>query len=327
MAVNTLAQNKNFIEQLNGKLSKIYDEQAKRRVSDDIGMQVFDVFEDKEYASSYQMVGTIGWPKKVAEGENFPETVAEQGYKKIVTQNHYADSFKITKDHRMFISTKWKEIQKLPKNLVRAAFDAIDQSYADVLNNWWATSYTDVYGETVDATTADGVALFSASHKLSANSGTYSNIITMASTLNPVLSRDALVAAKVQASRAKDSSGKLSPINVDTILVSPDEEDLAYRIISSRQISGSDNNDLNPKETVGGFKIKVWNRLKAGQWFVYDSSMIDETLMSGFAQKPNLETPHEFPQNKNWLYTMDYYYYIQLGFAGYIYGSKGTNAA
>lgn len=60
MAVNTLAGLPNFVEELNGKLTKIYDEQAKRSVGTSVGMQVFDVQTDPEYASSYQMVGTIG---------------------------------------------------------------------------------------------------------------------------------------------------------------------------------------------------------------------------------------------------------------------------
>lgn len=327
MAVNTAQNHSMFIEELNGKLTRIYDEQAKRSVDQSVGMKIFDVQEDKNYASSYAMVGTIGWPKKVAEGENLPETVAEVGYKKIVTQNHYGDSFKVTKDHRLFIANHWKQIANYPKNMVRTAFNYIDQSMADVLNNGWATSYTDVYGQTVDGTTPDNVALFSNAHKVSPNSKPFSNIIVEGAVVNPALTRSALVAAKVMASRATDSNGVLSPIQIDTLLVSPEDEDQARIIVESKQRSGTNNNDINPQETVGGIKVMVWNRLKAGQWFIYDSSMIGETFAAGFAQKPQLSKPTEYPQNLNWIYTMDYYYYIQLGYAGYIYGSKGTNAA
>ncbi len=41
------------------------------------------------------------------------------------------------------------KIEAEVKNLTSDAFDSIDQSMADVLLNGWATSYTDVYGDTV----------------------------------------------------------------------------------------------------------------------------------------------------------------------------------
>ena len=55
----------------------------------------------------------------------------------------------------MFFTERWKEIAQMPQNLVRAAFNAIDQSLADVLNNGWSTTYTDTYGQTVTSTTPD----------------------------------------------------------------------------------------------------------------------------------------------------------------------------
>lgn len=332
MAVTTRLSFQNFIEELNGKLTRIYDEYAKRRVTGDVGMKVFKVEDDTNYASSYQLVGTMGGTQKVAEGQDFPETTTAQGYKKIVTQNHYANSFRITKDHRVFINQRRKEVRNLPKNMTRDAFNKIDQSFADVLNNGRSTSYTDVYGTLVDATTPDGVALFSDSHKVTATGLTQGNIIwdggaTSVGTVNPALSRAALVAAKTMARKAKDSSGIMSEIMVNTLLVSADDEDLALRICKSQYIQGSPNNDVNPDQTVGGFNVVVRSRLTKGYWFTYDSEMVGETLFSGFAQKPTMEAPFQYPKNQDWLYTMDFYYYIQLGNASFIYGSKGTNAA
>lgn len=332
MTVTTRLSFQNFIEELNGKLTRIYDEYAKRRVTADVGMKVFKIEDDSNYASAYQMVGTFGGTQKVAEGQDFPETTTAQGYKKIVTQNHYANSFRITKDHRIFIKTKWKEIANLPKNMSRDAFNKIDQSFADVLNNGWSTSYTDIFGSTVDSTTPDGVSLFSDSHKTTATGITMGNIIwdggaTSVGTVNPALTRASLVSSRTMARKAKDSSGILSEINIDTLLVSADDEDLANRIVKSQYIQGSNNNDINPDSTVGGLKVLVRPRLTKGYWFVFESEMVGESLFAGFAQKPTMEAPFQYPKNQDWLYTMDFYYYIQLGAANYIFGSKGTNAA
>jgi hypothetical protein len=64
------------------------------------------------------------------------------------------DSAIITKDMRIF-SDRHPEIAVVTTNLVAGAHDRIDQSYADMVNNATSTSYTNVFGETEDNTTAD----------------------------------------------------------------------------------------------------------------------------------------------------------------------------
>lgn len=118
-----------------------------------------------------------------------------------------------------YIAQKFPEIARRPELLITDCMDKIDQSMADVLNNARSTSYTDTYGETVDATTADGVAFASASHKTSANSSAYSNIILYGSTSNPALERAAVVAGMVQGMNYTNGAGQKTPVRFDTLIV------------------------------------------------------------------------------------------------------------
>lgn len=213
-----------FDEELYGKLSDIFNEQAARRAESDIGMNLFKTETTNLRTHRVQILAAGGAPKLIAEGQDFPETSIKQGYYATYTQQHYADGITITKDHYLFFSERWPEIAAMPKNLVRAAFNAIDQSLADVLANGWSTAYVDTFGQNVVATTPDGVALFSDSHAVVAGGTGYGNIIydggaTGTGTKNPALSRAAIVSARIMGAKFRDSANILSPLSFKTLIV------------------------------------------------------------------------------------------------------------
>ncbi len=192
------------------------------------------------------------------------------------TQSRYGGIVSVTKDMRMF--DLYDEIEVLIRNATQDAFDRVDQSLADVLLYGWSTSYTDVFDDTVTSTSPDGLALFSTAHTngVSTSSSTFRNIIQLvgSSTQNPALSRDGIVDARRQAKTYKDPEGMVRPINLDTLVVAPANEDLAERIIFSSGVQGTPNVDSNPLN--GKVNIKVWERLeadsantdKSAYWFI-----------------------------------------------------------
>ena len=131
---------------------------------------------------------------------------------------------------------------KMPENLTRTIFDRIDQSLADALNNGWSTSYTNVFGVTEDGTTPDGVAFFSDSHKVGASAlANFGNIIwdgsaTGSGTVNPALTRLAVVSARVIGDNFKDSNGVRSPLTFTKLVVSSKDYDLAVQLCKSEFI-------------------------------------------------------------------------------------------
>ena len=227
----------------------------------------------------------------------------------------------------------YNQIRQLPKTMIDDAFDKIDQSMADRVLGGWSATYADPFGETISSLGADGVVLFSTSHTNNINGNLISNLITdSSSTTNPSLTRDAIVFTRALAKVQKDPLKLTRPVNLDTLIVSPKNEDLAMRIIGSSELPGSANNDINPLR--GKMKLIVWPRLDSNSagtdtsayWFLADSSKVKETLQIAFAERPSLDAPDVVYINKNWDYTSDFYFTTGTGYMVYLRGSTGTGS-
>lgn len=316
-------------------LESIYNEVARNKVAEMVGKNIFEVTDTDRRTFDHLVVHGLGKPEELTPGADIPKLSTKEGDSISYTQRYFGKAFSVTKEMRKF--DLHDTIRGLPKTLAESAFDSIDQSYADALLNGWATSYVDIYGGTVSAVGPNGLALFSTAHTNPINSTTFRNIIkdnaANGSTENPSLSRTAIVQARVDASQHKDPEGNKRSVNLDTLLVPVALEDLAERIVYSTQIQGNANNDLNTLK--GKIKeIKTWARLdedsdsndRSAYWFMYDSGKVGESLKSKFAERPTLDAPEEVYINKNWDWTLDFFYTIGLGYQAYIRGSKGTNA-
>lgn len=318
--------------QLTDELQSIYNEASANAIADAVGLSVFDVGETNLLNYEHQILHGVKGVEEVSEGQNLPRLNSEEGDNITYTQRYFGAIAAITKKMRKF--ELFNQMQSLINSLVDDAWNKIDQSLADILLNGWSTSYTDVYGTVVSAVGPDGLALFSASHTNGTTSSTYSNIISDGTNTNPALSRPAIVETIKDGMTYRDPNGLIRPIHFDTILVPPSLADLANRIVHSEQISGSANWDPNMwvKGTIK--EVKVWERLEqtgsgtstSAYWFMYDSKKVKETLKALFSERPTLDPPEEVYENKDWEYSLDYFYTTGIGFAPYIRGSKGDNS-
>lgn len=316
---------------LTDDLQSIFNETAKAEVAKMQSPKIFKIFDTDRLTYDHLILHGVAGIQRVADGQDLPKVNSEEGDSITWTQDYYGAIFSVTKKMRKF--DLYNQIKQLPKTLVEDAFHKIEQSLADVLlYGFSASNYTDVYGVSVSAAGADALALFSASHSNNINSNTFSNIITDV-TVNPALSRSAIVAARKQGRTHKDPNGIKRPINLDTLIVSAKNEDLAERILYSAQISGSAENDINALKG----KIKtliVWEYLDersdgtdtSNYWFMADSMNVGESLQCLFAERPTLDAPDEVYTNKNWDYSCDFYYAIGRGYPAYIFGSNATGA-
>ena len=321
---------------LTGELQKIFNDAAKNRVASNKGMKIFGVKNTELLDYKYQILHGVDGVVPVAEGQDYPTTSGKQGDSITFTQQTFGRTITVTKKIRKFWRTQNGNVASQVKTTTETTFDRIDQAMADRLLYGWDTSFTDVFGEVQSNVCPDGLALFSASHSNSANDTTFSNIITEGGTSNPDLSRAAMVETIARGRKFKrpinEGKNVVAPVEIDTLLVGPELVDLAERIVNSTKIQGSANNDTNG--SIGRIKIVQWSRLAAsGQgldadayWFMYDSSMVGETLMALFSQKPQFYAPEEQNRSKNWDYTIDTYFVLGNGWPAYLYGSKGTNS-
>ena len=316
---------------LTDDLQSIFNEVAKTSVVEMKGNKIFKVFDTNRLTYDHLILHGLSGIARVADGQDLPKVNSEEGDTITWTQEYYGAIASITKKMRKF--DLYDQMTSLVKSLTTDAFDKIDQSLADVLGNGFSSSnYTDVYGVSVSAVGPDALALFSASHSNNINSNVFSNIITDA-TVNPVLSRATLVAARKQGLTHKDPNGVIRPVMLDTLIVAPTNEDLAERLLYSELIPGAANNDINALKG----KIKtliVWERLEtrtggtdtSAYWYMADSSKVGESLQCLFAERPSLDAPDEVYTNKNWDYSLDFYYAIGRGYPAYVFGSNATGA-
>lgn len=318
--------------QLTEEIQEIFDEAARNKVDQMVSKEIFDIGDDNTLNYEHVVLHGLGRPQAVAEGADIPVENHDEGDTITYQQKYYANAFAVTKKMRKF--DQYGKIRGMAKSMADGAFDAVDQSLADMLTNGWSTSYTNIYNESVSAVGPDGLAMFSTAHTngVATSSDTYRNQIkNSAATENPALSRDAIVTARADAMVHRDPKGLARGIMLDTLVVAPENEDLAERIILSSQIQGSQNNDINPLK--GKVKrILPWSRTSTnGQgtdtsayYFMFDSNLVEETLKAKFAERPSLDAPDEVYINKNWVYTLDFFYWSGIGYQAYIWGSQGT---
>lgn len=312
-------------------LQSIFEEVSATKVSDSVGLKIYNVSDTNRKYHEHLVLHGLAGIQDVTEGQDLPKVTGQQGDTIVWSQRRYGAIVAVTKDMRKF--DLYNRIDNLVRSIVDDAWNKLEQDMADVLLFGWSASYTNVYGVTVSAVCPDGVALFSASHTTPVSARTFSNIITdLSGNTNPPLSREAIVAARRRAMTYRDPNGIIRPINLDTLLVPPSLADLAYRIVESEYLPGSANNDINPLK--GAVKVIVWPHLETASngtdtsayWFMFDSQRIKETLHLLFAERPTLDAPEVVYENKDWEYSIDYYYTIGRGFPAYIYGSKGDNS-
>jgi len=316
---------------LTDDLQEVFQEASADAIAEMVGPKLFDVSDTDRRTYDYLTMHGLAGVERVAEGGNLPRLSTVQGDSATWTQSRYGAIAPVTKDMRKF--DLYDKIEEMVATLTEDAWQKVDQSLADVLTNGFsASNYTDVYGASVSASCPDSVALFSASHSNNLNSTVFRNLVrNAAGTANPALSREVLVQARIDAANHKDANGVNRPVDLDLLIVSPANEDEGMRILQSDKISGSAENDVNPLK--GRMKLMVWPRLTtrsdgtdtSAYFFLANSKKVKKSLKSLFAERPSLDAPEQVYANKDWEYSLDYYYAIGRAFPAYIWGSTGAN--
>ena len=319
---------------LTDDLESIFNVTAKTKIGDMVSNQLFDIREVARRTWDHLILHGVSGVIEVTPCQDLPTINADEGDSITYTQKYYGANFEVTKAMRKF--DLFDQIFSLAKSTATDAFDKIDQALADVLLNGFATTaYTDVFDSSITPTGPNALALFSATQTfgLATQSATFRNLIRNdAGQTNPVLDRAAIIKARVDAATHQDGAGLTRPINLDTLIVAPQNHDLAMRIVNSGGVSGTPNVDLNPLQNV--VKVVQWERLQtSGQgtdtsafWFMADSRQVKESLKGFFAEKPSLDAPEQVYRNKNWQYSVDFFFTYGFGYQAYIWGSQGTQA-
>jgi len=319
---------------LTAYLDEVFLDASSQSVEQMGSKELFDIQDTDREDYIYRVLHGVAGIRKVAEGADFPIVSGLQGDSATWTQVEYGAAIQVTDRIRRFWLENQPSLEEQVRTITDESFHKIDQSLADVLiHGFSAANYVDVYNETVGATCPDAVAVFSASHTNGATSATFSNLIQYpVGTVNPPLSREAIVQARVDALNYKDPNGLNRPIVLDLLIVPPSKYDEGLRHTGSDKISGSFENDINPLK--GNVRVMQWSKLTTAAdttngsafWYMADSRNVKKSLKAFFGKRPSLEAPTDVQENADWNYRLFFYYSIGRAWPCFIWGSNGTSA-
>lgn len=240
--------------------------------------QIFPVDTSQRAYEEYQAVGTLGtqgWNEFEKTGR-VPYDAPDIGYKTRLEHREFAKGMSAK---RKLIEDNLYPGAPIPKTLTqeagmlgRSAALQREKSAADLFNNAFTDSGVDSAGYSVAG--ADGVGLVSTAHPLSpSNTGTtQSNEGTLA------LTSDNVVETKNRMRSFTDDQGELIAAHPDTLLVPPELEETAIKIVSGELDPDSANNTINVNK--GRYRIVVWDYLTdANAWFMIDSALKQQHLV------------------------------------------------
>ena len=245
---------------------------------------------DKKFERVLTMVGMGDIPEK-PEGAPYTTDFIRQGYTKDFTHTEFGMGFEVTPT-----ALEDDQFDQLEKSSMWLAFSARvvqEKRAANVLNNGFSTELT-----------PDGVSLFNSAHVLGGSAaGTARNILASAADLSETSLVQALVDLQNQ---TKLESGQLvAPITSLTLIVPPDLEFLAERLIKSTGRPQSADNDLNAIKTRRTWDVAINPYLTDNDaWFLAATNSKMHGLVSYVRVPVTQEPPMTDTRTRNRLYSV-----------------------
>lgn len=239
--------------------------------------QIFPVDSSVRRSETYQGIGELGtkmWNQFEDLGR-VPYDGMNPVWDQELVHRRYAGGLQIERelmDDNLYPGAEIpKSITQRVAKLGRSAAIHREKSAAAVFNNAFTDTGTDAEGHPIAG--PDAVGLVSTAHPHSASdSSTQSNEGTRA------LTSDNLVASKNAMREFTDDRGELLATHPDTLLVPPELEETAIKIVSGDLDPDSANNTINVNK--GRYKVVVWDYLTdANAWFLIDSRLKAEHLV------------------------------------------------
>lgn len=173
--------------------------------------QMYDVRNVSEMTSEHSIIAGYGFAKRKSEGDSYTYGSIRQGYKLNLSQTRIGLMDAITWEMRKF--DKYREIDKKMRKLGESTAKRIELDLTHQFTyGMSAASYTNMDGETVATTSADGQNLFDTDHTLTSGTTTLGNLITTA------FSRAGLEEAENTFNTFTDDNDQIILVEPDTIV-------------------------------------------------------------------------------------------------------------
>jgi hypothetical protein len=271
------------------------------------------VFEQKTSQKAYEEdlgLSMFGLAKVKAQGASIEYDSAQQGFLQRYQHVVYGLGFAITRE--MMEDNQYMEpALKNARALAWSLRETKEQIHAGILNQAFAGAGNPTY--------ADGLSMINSAHPNAAG-GTQSNTMAVQSDL----SEAALEQAFLDISLWTDDRGKLIAIRPKKLIIPPQLQFEAHRILKTENRVGTDANDTNAIRQMGAFagEPELMHRLTAPDaWFITTTAQNGLTTFNRRAAE--FEEDNDFP-TENALFKATERYSAGITDWRGIYGSAGA---
>jgi hypothetical protein len=295
---------------------------------------IADIKSVTEKTSEYSSISQLPTARRKGENDNFALGAPKQGYTTTFNQTSIGLEADVTYMMRKF--DKYDEIMKRIRGLAKSVERRMELDVASYLAYAWATSFTNIDGETVATVGADGLALISPSHTVNGSASTFSNQID---TTHLPISPAVLESLAEKFNNFIDDDGRLIPLEADTIISSrhmPTVHEIR-RILDSQLLAGTANNDVNTFK--GGYKhvivpfldmnmnTEARDATKSKYVFLASTNKDDLGFKLEVSENPRLITPEQVFETQTWQFGAQALYDFGLVKSNFIVGTKGDSTS
>ncbi len=267
------------------------------------------------------------------EGAPADQARIQYGYEKDMQIKRVGLDVGITVEERK--QNKYPEVIRRLTDLSEVCPSRIELDLNHRFSFAFATSYTDLSGDTVDVTVGDGLALASAVHTLTGSATTYNNIVTG----NPQFSKGSLAAAKrLAVEETYNNLGEKVMMDFDVIVCTDDEDtnnQIDELLNATADVTSSNAGTFNVyKGAMKKVRLPLMATTATGAvdttkrkyWCIVSTK--DSQFHLGISEAPFLKTPvdgnnGEDFSTENWNYASRAAYGVTVTGARWIKISKG----
>lgn len=245
-----------------------------------VSEKIFNVRDMSTSIAQSTQISSLSAAQIVAEAQQIPMQKVVQGYKKTYQAVKYGILLGVSQE--MLDDDPYSVMEKNPKRFARAFATAQEISGAAILNG----GFTDAG--------PDGKSLFATDHPgLTAGAPAVSNKLSTAADLS-VTSVKALITLL---RKTKDTAGNRVQIKPKNLIVSSDDEFLAYEILKSIMLPDSANASLNAVNSINSLyslEPAVWDYLTSEDAYFLAADKMDHELNWYWRKRPVLDSDYEF---------------------------------
>ena len=285
-------QNDSLYKAVEGVLTEIITDVDTGKTNDDMVLEsIFNVKKSKKFGERQGGMTEFGDFSIVDEGGAAVADELQEGFAKLITHLTFNKGFTITRE--MIDDGRLDDAKIIAKNYMKA-YKRSKLNFATACLATEGATFT-YGGKSLDKTTGDALGLFNTAH-LGKKGGvaTQSNVFTnpLGTDIN-MLNRLANIGRNY-----KNESGEIQGYTFDTIIIPgnvPSLEETCNRIITTSQVVGSANNDINTQK--GKWRLVVNHRWEAASGtapYMIMSSEANEALQgSVFYNRVDLDIQNE----------------------------------